>query len=247
MKRLVLLLLVIGLCGWTVAEDKTEVQQRLEKAAQVLHDLAQAPDRGIPGEVLSRTKCIAVVPHMVKGGLGFGGEHGRGVATCRTPNGWSAPTFFTISGGSFGLQIGVEGVDLVMLAMNDKGMQALLSEKVELGGELSGAAGPVGRDARAGTDWKLNTPILTYSRTKGAFAGITINGAVIQRDVDSTVAFYGKDIPSKDLLTGNIPPPPAAKPFLETVDTITKASAAEHKDTAHEEALSQAFRFPRYS
>jgi lipid-binding SYLF domain-containing protein len=201
--------------GW--AADKNDAQERLTKSATVLQEIIAAPDKGIPEEVLSKAKCVAVVPNMVKGGLGFGGQHGRGVATCRTQNGWSAPAFFTLTGGSFGLQIGVEGVDLIMLAMNEQGMQALLSSKFKIGGDVSAAAGPVGRHAEAGTDWKLDTPILTYSRAKGVFAGVTINGSVIQQDNDATKASYGRELPTKDLLAGKVPPPPAARDFLNAV------------------------------
>jgi lipid-binding SYLF domain-containing protein len=137
------------------------------------------PDKGIPEEVLNDAKCIVVVPNMIKGGFVFGGKHGRGVASCRTAEGWSAPAFVSVGGGSAGLQIGLEGVDLVMLVMNDQGFQHLLSSKFELTGEGSVAAGPVGRHASAGTDWKMNTQVLTYSRSKGVFAGLTLDGAFV--------------------------------------------------------------------
>jgi len=217
MKKLIALTAILCLATFVLAADKSEVQDRLDKSSKVLQEILAAPDKGIPEEVLAKTKCISVVPHMIKGGLGFGGQHGRGVSTCKTPQGWSAPAFFAISGGSFGLQIGAEGVDLVMLIMNDKGMQALLSNKVELGGDMSAAAGPVGRHAQAGTDWKLESPILTYSRAKGAFAGISLNGSVIRSDEDSTKAFYGRQEDSKQLLAGTVPAPPEARDFLNTV------------------------------
>src|SRR5207245_7966477 len=151
---------------------------RLQKSSEVLTQIANAPDKGIPEEVLGKAKCIAIVPHLVKGGFVFGGKHGRGVATCRTADGWSAPAFISVGGGSWGLQIGVEGVDLVMLVMNEQGFQHLLSSKFQLTGEGSVAAGPVGLHACAGTDWKMNTEMLTYSRTKGVFAALTLKGAV---------------------------------------------------------------------
>ena len=167
--------------------------ERLQLSTDVLHSIMEAPDKGIPEEVLSGAKCIVVVPHLVKGGFVFGAEHGRGIASCRTPGGWSAPAFVSIGGGSWGLQIGVEGVDLVMLIMNDQGFQHLLSSKFQLSGDASASAGPVGRHASAGTDWKLNIEILSYSRSRGAFAGITLNGAVVEQDNDSTRAIYGRD------------------------------------------------------
>jgi lipid-binding SYLF domain-containing protein len=217
MKKLVVSLMMFGLCCFAAAEDKSDVQQRLDKAADVLQAITSAPDKGIPADVLNSAKCVAIVPHMVKAGLGIGGEHGKGVATCKTTQGWSAPAFFTVSGGSFGLQIGAEGVDLVMLMMNDQGMQALLQDKFQVGGDASAAAGPVGRDAEAGTDWKLKAPILTYSRAKGVFGGVTLNGNVIHQDKDSDKAFYGQDETNQQLLAGQVPAPPEAKTFLNAV------------------------------
>src|SRR5438874_10873673 len=180
---------VLGSMSWAFSaqEDATE---RLQKAGDVLKEILNTPDKGIPEEVLDSAKCIVVVPHLIKGGFIVGGKHGRGVATCRTADGWSAPAFVSVGGGSWGLQIGVEGVDLVMLVMNDQGFQHLLSSKFQLSGEGSVAAGPVGRHASAGTDWKMNTEMLTYSRSKGVFAGLTLEGAVVQQDDDSTRAIY---------------------------------------------------------
>ena len=228
MKKLIALLSMVGLAtfSWagTAKEDSTE---RLTKASEVLTQMASAPDKGIPEEVLGKAKCIAIVPHLVKGGLVFGGKHGRGVATCRTAEGWSAPAFISVGGGSWGLQIGVEGVDLIMVIMNDKGMQQLLSSKFQVSGEGSAAAGPVGRHASAGTDWKLDTQMLTYSRSKGAFAGLTLEGAVIQQDSDSTTAVYGKDVKFQSVLLGKVPTPPEARPFVESVSHAVRASSAK--------------------
>ncbi len=199
------------------ASNKGDVQDRLDNSAKVLQQIQAAPDTGIPDEILAKARCIAVVPHMLKAGFGIGGEHGKGVVTCRNANGWSAPAFMTVTGGSFGFQIGGEGVDLVMLAMNDTGMQKLLSDKIELGADASVAAGPVGRHASADTDVKLNAEILTYSRTKGAFAGVALKGAVIRQDKDSTQSYYGRDISNQALLTGKVPAPAGAQAFLNTV------------------------------
>ena len=156
----VLAMLSLGTLGWA-ASGREDATDRLDKATQVMHEIMGMPDNGVPEEVLQHAKCIAVVPHMVKGGFVFGGKGGKGVATCRTASGWSAPAFITISGGSWGLQIGVEAVDLVMIIQNEKGMQKLLSSNFQVGADASAAAGPVGRHASAGTDWKLETEILT--------------------------------------------------------------------------------------
>ena len=212
----------------SVREDSTE---RLQNSGDVLKEIAAAPDKGIPDEVLNSSKCIVVVPHLVKAGFIFGAKHGRGVAACRTSAGWSAPAFISVSGGSWGLQIGAEGVDLVMLVMNDSGLQHLLSSKFELTGEGSAAAGPVGRHASAGTDWKLNTEMLTYSRSRGIFAGLTLEGAVVEQDADATVAIYGNDIPFKKILMGEVAAPAPATPFLRAVAAISQqASAREARE-----------------
>src|SRR5438105_5975442 len=201
MKKVMFLLamLSLGTLCWAASarEDATE---RLENAGNVLHEIMAMPDKGIPEEVLEHAKCIAVVPHLVKGGFIFGAKGGKGVATCRTADGWSAPAFFTVSGGSWGLQIGVEAVDLVMIIQNEHGMQQLLSSKFQLGADASAAAGPVGRHASANTDWKMDAEILTYSRAKGAFAGLTLTGASIRRDDDSMTAIYGPHTTSRSVL-----------------------------------------------
>src|SRR5580698_1277243 len=214
MKKSILFAALVGLsfASFARAEEQSRetAQARLRHAGEVLQEVMAAPDKGIPEEVLDHAKCIAVVPHMIKGGFVFGAEGGRGVATCRTGHGWSAPAFFAITGGSWGLQIGVEGVDLVMVIQNDRGMQRLLGSKFQLGADASVAAGPVGRHASADTDWKMNAEILTYSRARGIFAGITLDGAAVRRDDDSTEAIYGREVPTRDLLRGVVPPPPAA-------------------------------------
>jgi lipid-binding SYLF domain-containing protein len=207
----------LGAASAAWAESREEVQNRLNNAATVLHEIMAAPDRGIPEEVLDHAKCVAVVPRMIKGGLVFGAENGRGVATCRTANGWSAPAFFAITGGSWGLQIGVEGVDLVMIFQGDRGMQRLENAKFQLGADASAAAGPVGRHATADTDWKLNTEILTYSRAKGAFAGLTLTGADVRRDDSSMDAFYGHGVSSHRVLRGEVETPAAANRFIDAV------------------------------
>src|SRR5580704_6709647 len=189
-----LLMSVVGMVGTHAfaGSGREDTVDRLQKSVDVLHAIMSTPDKGIPEEVLSGAKCVLVVPNLIKGGFVFGGKHGRGVASCRTASGWSAPAFVSVGGGSWGLQIGVEDVDLVMLVMNDHGFQHLLSSKFELTGEGSVAAGPVGRHASAGTDWKMNTEMLTYSRSKGVFAGLTLEGVVVEQDNDSTIAITAR-------------------------------------------------------
>jgi len=204
---------------------------RLQSSVDVLHSIMATPDKGIPEEVLSNAKCIVVVPDLIKGGFIFGGKHGRGIASCRTSGGWSAPAFVSVGGGSWGLQIGVEGVDLVMLVMNDQGFQHLLSSKFALTGEGSVAAGPIGRHASAGTDWKMNTQVLTYSRSKGVFAGLTLEGAVIQQDDDSTRAIYGKRMKFRNILSGRVSTPESAEAFVKAVSNAgQQANVAEARE-----------------
>ena len=198
------------------------------KASSVMHEIMGMPDKGIPEEVLEHAKCVAVIPHMVKGGFIFGAKGGKGIATCRTANGWSAPAFITISGGSWGLQIGVEAVDLVLIIQNETGMQKLLESNFHIGGDASAAAGPVGRHAEAGTDWKLDTEILTYSRAKGAFAGLTLEGASLRQDNDSRQAIYGDNVTTRALLLGQVPAPAAAQPFLAEI-RVAKTEARVDK------------------
>jgi lipid-binding SYLF domain-containing protein len=206
--------------------DRAQTIDRMDHAGAVLHEIMAAPDKGIPEEVLEHARCVAVVPHLLKGGFVFGAENGRGVATCRTSNGWSAPAFFTITGGSWGAQIGVEGVDLVMIIQSDRGMRDLIGSKFELGGDASAAAGPVGRHASADTDWKLETEVLTYSRARGAFAGLTLTGAAIRRDDDSTEAIYGQEISTGRILRGEVAVPDSARSFLDAVMNAKAQSIA---------------------
>jgi lipid-binding SYLF domain-containing protein len=229
MKKFVTLVAVLSLTsfGWAGSNREATVD-RLDHAGAVLHEIMAAPDRGIPEEVLEHAKCVAVVPHMLKGGFVIGAENGRGVATCRTANGWSAPAFFAITGGSWGLQIGIEGVDLVMIIQGDKGMQRLMSSQFQLGGDASAAAGPVGRHASANTDWKLETEILTYSRAKGAFAGLTLTGAGIRRDDDSTEAIYGHNISTRRILSGEVAVPASAHLFLDAVRSAKAQAVASN-------------------
>ncbi len=218
MKKLFLLTLIVSLCSFAFAKnDESKAAERVQAAATVLNEIQGAPDKGIPQEVLGSAECVAVVPSMLKGGFVVGAKYGRGLASCRTEKGWSAPAFFVVTGGSFGFQIGGQAVDLVMLIMNKDGMRHLLSSQFALGADASVAAGPVGRHAEGNTDWKLRAEVLTYSRARGLFAGATLNGAQIKQDKDSTREFYGRMVPFKTSLTGEIEPPAGANDFLRSL------------------------------
>ena len=210
-------------------KDVSEEQHRMDAAATVLDEVMGTPDKGIPQEVMESAKCVAVVPSMKKGGFVVGASYGKGVATCRTATGWSAPAPFRIAGGSFGFQIGGEAVDLVMLIMNDKGMRNLLNSKFKLGADASVAAGPVGRHAEGDTDWKMRAEVLSYSRARGVFGGIALNGAAINQDDDDTRALYGEKVSFDQILTGSVPPPSGSDNFLATVKKYSAEAKANAK------------------
>lgn len=220
MKYAVKILLSLALVISTLpafADKGGEVEKanhRLQTASEELDRLTNAGDRGIPQSILADAKCVAIVPSLVKGGFIFGAEHGRGVASCRVNGRWSSPAFFTITGGNWGAQIGLEGVDLVMLFMNHEGADHLLSANWKIGADAGIAAGPFGRDASANTDWKMNSGILTYSRGKGAYIGASLDGANVHADEGAIRAFYGRDYNFRSLLTGEVRPPQTARPFL---------------------------------
>jgi lipid-binding SYLF domain-containing protein len=226
-RYLLLAVLVLSLPAFAQKDDdhdsdrmsgnQNEATQRLNEASADLNKLTSAGDNNIPQSILADAKCVAIVPKLIKGGFVVGAQHGRGVATCRTDKGWSAPAFFVITGGSFGAQIGVEGVDLVMLFMNKEGADKLLQAEWKIGADAGIAAGPFGRDASASTSWKLNAGILTYSRAKGVFAGATLNGANVRADMDSIKTFYGREYNFREILTGQVVPPPAARPFIADI------------------------------
>jgi len=218
MKKFLLLTLIVSLCALSFAADEeTKAAERVQAAADVLNEIQGAPDKGIPSEVLGSAECVAVVPSMLKGGFIVGAKYGRGLASCRTPKGWSAPAFFVVTGGSFGFQIGGQAVDLVMLIMNKDGMKHLLSSEFALGADASVAAGPVGRHAEGNTDWKMRAEVLTYSRARGLFAGISLNGAQIKQDKDSTREFYGHMVTFPASLKGEVDPPAGANAFLSSL------------------------------
>jgi SH3 domain-containing YSC84-like protein 1 len=218
MKKLVLLAAMLSLASLCWAgSDRRDAVDRLNNAAKVLDEIMAAPDRRIPDEIMKQAKCVAVVPHLIKGGFVFGAEHGRGVATCRTAEDWSAPAFIKIAGGSWGTQIGAEAVDLIMVIKSEKGMQKLLSSKFEIGRDASVATGPVGRHSSENTDLKLDVLILTYSRAKGAFIGFTFKGALVRADNRSRRALYGPSVSTRATLLGRVRTPAAAGPFLDAV------------------------------
>ena len=199
------------------AADKAKLDERLTDASAVLNEIMATPDKGIPQSILAGASCVVVIPSYKKGAFIVGAQYGQGAATCRTPKGWSAPVFIQLAGGSVGFQIGGQATDLVLVAMNQNGLQDMLKNKFKIGGDASAAAGPVGRNAQAGTDWKLNAEFLSYSRAKGLFAGINLDGTVLSQNTDDTRTFYGSDLPFEQVLKGNQPTPPSARPFVRTV------------------------------
>jgi len=212
-------MLVLSTLGWAAdtSDDQPDVVKRMNNASSVLTEIMSTPDKSIPTKVLSDARCIIVIPSMVKIAIGFGGNHGKGIGTCRTQKGWSPPAPVSITGGSFGFQLGGQAIDLVMLVMNQKGLDNLLSSKFKLGADASAAAGPVGREAGADTDWKMKSEVLSYSRARGLFAGVDLNGAALTQDKDETRILYGKMVPFKDILYGDVPAPKGSQDFLATV------------------------------
>jgi lipid-binding SYLF domain-containing protein len=206
--------------------DKAKLAERLTAAQDVIQEVMATPDKGIPQSILAGASCVVVIPSYKKAAFMVGGQYGQGVATCRTPKGWSAPVFVQLAGGSFGFQIGGQATDLVLVAMNQHGLQDMLRNKFKLGGDAAVAAGPVGRNAQAGTDWKLNAEFLSYSRSKGLFAGINLDGTVLSQNSEDTRTMYGSNIPFETILKGNQATPAAARPFVRTVAHYFVASKA---------------------
>jgi lipid-binding SYLF domain-containing protein len=211
-----LLILLLSVAAW--ASDRSNEVDRVESSATVLDEIMAAPDRGIPDRIIDNAKCIAVMPSMLKGGFVFGAAYGRGIASCRTEKGWTAPAFFVLEGGSFGFQIGGQAVDVVMLIMNDHGMKSLLTSKFKLGADASVAAGPVGRQAEGSTDLYMRAEILTYSRARGLFAGLTLNGASVRQDRDASRDFYGRTVSYRTLLKGGMDSPEDAQPWITALN-----------------------------
>jgi lipid-binding SYLF domain-containing protein len=199
-----------------------------DKAARVFGEIMDTPDKGIPKDLLEKAECVAVFPSVIKAGFIVGGRGGRGVASCRTVRGWSAPAYFNLGGASFGLQIGAQATDFVMLFMNKEGLNSLLSNEFTLGGDVSVAAGPVGRQAGAETDLKLNAQILSYSRSKGLFAGLELKGVVIKPDKDDMRDVYGEGVTAKDVLKDNkVTAPVAIRAFPTALGRYSSRNATE--------------------
>ena len=208
--------------------DKAKLDDRLESARAVIDEVMATPDKGIPQSILAGASCVVVIPHYKKGAFVVGAQYGQGVATCRTPQGWSAPVFVRLEGGSFGWQIGGQSTDLVLVAMNQDGLQHMLHNKFKIGGDAAASAGPVGRNAQASTDIMLHAEFLTYSRSRGLFAGIDLDGTVLSQNEDQTRAEYGANISYNTVLQGGVPTPPDARPFVHTLAKYFVVSQANH-------------------
>jgi lipid-binding SYLF domain-containing protein len=205
----------LGLVLPALASDREDDIGRVEKATRVFHEIMTTPDKGIPRDLLEKAKCVAIIPGEEKLAFIFGGNYGKGLASCRTADGWSAPMFVAVGGGSVGFQIGGSFTDVVMLFMNDHALQSLLGDKFKIGADATVAAGPVGRQAAAGTDLKLNAEILSYSRSKGIFAGASVDGAVVQADKSGDRSMYGRDVSRGEILHGGVAVPESARGLIE--------------------------------
>ncbi len=217
MKKLLAAVCMAGLAVPALASDKDAIDKRIVSASATIDEIQSVPDKSIPDSILRQATCVGVVPGIIKGAFIFGAEYGQGVVTCRTGHGWSAPAFIKLTGGSFGFQIGGSGTDLVLVAVNQKGFQDLLKSKFKIGGDAAAAAGPVGRDTQASTNWKLQSELLTWSRSKGLFAGIDLNGIAVYENTEDTTTYYGQPHTFEQILKGNVLPPPDAQKFVSTV------------------------------
>jgi lipid-binding SYLF domain-containing protein len=222
------LLSALSLPGWA-SDSKANVDERLQNATKVINEIMQTPDKGIPDSIMSKATCVAVVPSLKKGAFVVGAQYGQGVVTCRTSQGWSAPAFIRMAGGSFGFQIGGQGTDLVLVAVNQKGMQDLLKDKFKIGGDAAATAGPVGRNAQASTDIKLSSELLTYSRSNGLLAGIDLDGTSVSQNESATTALYGAPHSFQEILSGKVEAPGDAEQFVQTVAKYSSASQQSRK------------------
>jgi len=199
------------------ASSRDDLQDRVDAAKTVLDQIMSAPDTSIPRDILAQATCVGIVPSFIKGAFVFGAQYGQGVVTCRTGHGWSGPVFIRMAGGSWGLQIGGQSTDLVLIAVNDRGFQDLLKNKFKIGADAAAAAGPVGRNTQAATDWKMNAELLTYSRSKGLFAGISLDGTSVSQNSEDTEIYYGQAHSFQSILKGDIAVPAGAVAFVRDV------------------------------
>lgn len=212
-------------------DDREDVQKRLRSAAEVFEEVMAVPEKAVPHELLERAQCVAVVPSMLKGGFIVGAKHGKGAVTCKRAGRWGAPVMIAITGGNIGLQIGGEAVDLVMLIMNEKGKRFLYNDKFTIGAGVSAAAGPVGRSASAETNATIRAEILTYSRSRGLFAGATIDGASVRPDKDANQALYGRVVSVEQVLNGNVQTPSDANVLISAVSRHARMAVRERPRT----------------
>ena len=230
MIKTTLALLCVAACAIPAmaSPHNPKLDARLDAAKHVIQEIESVPDKAIPQEITENATCVGVVPGLLKAAFVFGGEHGQGVVTCRTGHGWSAPVFIQMTGGSWGLQIGGQSTDLVLVAVNQRGFQDLLHSKFKIGAGASAAAGPVGRNAQMATNWKMQSELLTWSRSKGLFAGIDLNGTVVAQNKNDTDLFYGDHHSMGAILRGDVVPPAEARPFIETVAHYFRESVDSH-------------------
>jgi lipid-binding SYLF domain-containing protein len=231
MKKIIGVLCGMAMCMSVVsarAQDDSKLTDRMDAATSVIDEVMSVPDKAIPQSILSSAHCVVVIPSYKKAAFAVGAQYGQGVATCRTPRGWSAPVFVQLAGGSFGFQIGGQATDLILVAMNHTGLEDMLKNKFKLGADAAASAGPVGRNAQAGTDWKLNAEFLTWSRSKGLFAGIDLDGTVLSQNQDFTRQEYGHDVPYEEILHGDVPTPENARRFVGTVARYFVVSKDNH-------------------
>ncbi len=227
-KWIISLCMCFALSSAAFAASREDLQDRIDSAKAVLDQVMKGGDRGIPMNILERATCVGVVPGLIKGAFVFGAQYGQGVVTCRTGHGWSAPVFIRMAGGSWGLQIGGQSTDLVLVAVNEHGFQDLLKNKFKIGGDAAASAGPVGRNGQASTDWKMGAELLTYSRSKGLFAGIDLDGTVVSQNQEDTELYFGHDYPFNTILKGEVDVPQGAIPFVK--DVASSFMKAKHHD-----------------
>ena len=227
-------ILAASLVGITLAcvapakgADISKLDARIDAAHDVLHELMATPDKGIPLDIAAKAHCVAVIPGYKKAAFVVGAQYGQGVATCRTATGWSAPVFIQLTGASFGFQAGGESTDLVLVGVNRRSLDDLLKDKVKLGGDIAASAGPVGRDSQASTTELANAEFLTYSRSKGLFAGVDLTGDEVHQNTADTELYYGKDIPYKTILSGAVPTRPSAHHFVATVNEMVRRGRSD--------------------